>query len=79
MGAWTSCMGIEQEAELFSEHSYMLNVGDGDYCRSGNFHVKIIRTKNFRVVKFLRFSSICEIFLTVDIAIWNGAWRVSGV
>ena len=30
------------------------------------FMLKIIRMKNFRVVKFLRFRSIREIFLTVD-------------
>ena len=30
------------------------------------FTLKIIRVKNFRVVKFSRFRSIREIFLTVD-------------
>ena len=30
------------------------------------FALKIIRVKIFRVDKFLRFCSICEIFLTVD-------------
>ena len=30
------------------------------YCRSGNFHVQKIRVKNFRVVKFLQFCSICK-------------------
>ena len=36
------------------------------YCRSGNFHVKNNLRENFRVVKFSRFRSICEIFLAVD-------------
>ena len=30
------------------------------------FALKIIRVKNFRVIKFSRFRSIREIFLTVD-------------
>ena len=30
------------------------------------FALKIIRVKNFRVIKFLQFRSIREIFLTVD-------------
>ena len=34
--------------------------------RSGNFALKIIRVKKFRVDKFSRFRSIREIFLTVD-------------
>ena len=36
------------------------------YHRSGNFYVKIICVKNFRVVKFSRFRLIRKIFLTVD-------------
>ena len=44
------------------------------------FRLKIIRVKNFRVVKFSRFRSIRKIFLTVDyIAIWTSTWRVPGV
>ena len=36
------------------------------YRRSGNFYVKNNSRKKFCVVKFLRFRSIREIFLTVD-------------
>ena len=36
------------------------------YCRSGNFHIKIICVKNFRVVRFSWFRTIREFFLTVD-------------
>ena len=36
------------------------------YRKSGNFHIKNNSRENFRVVKFSRFRSICEIFLTVD-------------
>ena len=36
------------------------------YRRSGNFHVKIIRVKNFRIVKFSWFRWIQKNFLTVD-------------
>ena len=37
----------------------------GCYRRSGNFHIKNNLCKNFRGVKFLRFHSTREIFLTV--------------
>ena len=43
------------------------------------FMLKIIRVKNFRVVKFSRFRSIREIFLRLMIAIWTSAWRVPGI
>ena len=36
------------------------------YCRSGNFYVKIIRMKIFRVVKFSQFQSIREILMVND-------------
>ena len=37
-----------------------------EYRRSGNFHVKNNLCENFRGVKFSRFRSIREFFLTVD-------------
>ena len=44
------------------------------------FMLKIICVKNFRGVKFSRFCSIREIFLTVDgYDVDESAWRVSGV
>ena len=47
------------------------------YRRSGNFHIKIICIKIFRVNKFSQFRLIREIFLTVTI--WTSTWRVPSV
>ena len=41
--------------------------------------LKIIHMKIYCGVKFLQFSSIHEIFLTVDDYIWTSAWRVPSV
>ena len=41
------------------------------------FALKIIRVKNFRVIKFLQFRSIREIFLTVDDSSMDERWESS--
>ena len=51
---------------VHTESGYSASVYYCEYRRLGNFHVKIICVKNFRVVKFSWFRSIREIFLTVD-------------
>ena len=77
-GFWGLCTGIYNVTPPHKNAILILILSKTTVDRE-IFALKIIRVKNFCVIKFSRFCSIREFFLTVDDSIWTSTWRVPGV